>query len=107
MIDNQRNDKHMSADWNTWLLTFVAITSGISAFAQSFNAIHQLWINLHSMRQFWSKRLAPYVRMFTRTAGKKREGLEPEFLAGAAVPIAAATFMSRKRVTSGAELDPN
>jgi len=47
----------MSADWNTWLLTFVAITSGISAFAQSFNAIHQLWINLHNIRQFWSKKL--------------------------------------------------
>ena len=107
MIDNQRNDKHMSADWNTWLLTFVAITSGISAFAQSFNAIHQLWINLHSMRQFWSKKLALYVRMFTYTAGKKRESLEPEFLADAAVPVATATFMSRKRVASSAELDPD
>jgi len=47
----------MSADWNMWLLTVIAIMSGISAFAQSFNAIHQLWINLHNIRQFCSKKL--------------------------------------------------
>ena len=47
----------MSADWNMWLLTVIAIMSGISAFAQSFNAIHQLWLNLHNIRQFCSKKL--------------------------------------------------
>ena len=55
---SRRNEKLMNADWNMWLLTVIAIMSGISAFAQSFNAIHQLWINLHNIRQFCSKKLS-------------------------------------------------
>ncbi len=61
-----------------WLLTVIAIMSGISAFAQSFNAIHQLWLNLHNIRQFCSKKLGR-THYLSRNTFHPRAGFrEPE-----------------------------
>ena len=46
-------------------------------------------------------------RRYTCDGVKKRDSLEPELSADTTVPVAVATFMACKRVTSGAELYPH